>query len=267
MKHGERPGTPSRRRVVAFRVLAALTALLFLAAGLDNALAGWMVISGASGDLHPEANRWFITVAGAADVTVAGSMLALAWRPRLTLLFFYCVVAFAAAAVINLPFVPEFAVILALTVPALLTYPYWAELRTATTWWRTPRIAPLAVGLPASVVVFTVAVIAIGRQIGGTDVAAQGNWWADYAEHVSLLGIAALVAASGRPGWRILAVVTGSAWVYLGFVAVFLLPTHTASWGTYGGLAGITVGITLTTAAAVGTRARLRLERSDTQSA
>ena len=82
MKHDEGPGTPSRRRVVAFRVLAALTALLFLAAGLENALAGWMVISGASGDLHPEANRWFITTAGVADVTVAGSMLTLAWRPR-----------------------------------------------------------------------------------------------------------------------------------------------------------------------------------------
>ena len=113
-----------------------------------------------------------------------------------------------------------------------MTYPCWAELRTATTWWRSPRIVPLTVGVLASAVVFTIAVIAIGRQIGGTDLAAQANWWADYAEHVSLLGIAALVASSGRPGWRILALLTGVAWLYLGFVAVFLLPTHTASWGT-----------------------------------
>jgi hypothetical protein len=262
MKHDDGPGTPSKRRVVAFRVLAALTALLFLAAGLENALAGWMVISGTSGDLHPEANRWFITTAGVADVTVAGSMLTLAWRPRLSVLFFYCVVAFAVAAVINLPFVPEFAVILAITLPALVTYPYWAQLRTATTWWRTPRIVPLAVGVLASAVVFTIAVIAIGRQIGGTDAAAQANWWADYAEHVSLLGIAALVASSGRPGWRILALLTGFAWLYLGFVAVFLLPTHTASWGTYGGLAGITVGITLSAAAAGDRAPRIELSAS-----
>src|SRR6476620_10003419 len=80
MTPGDRSGTPARRRVVAFRVLAALTALLFLAAGLENALAGWMVISGASGDLHPEANRWFIATAGAADIIVAGSMLTLSWR-------------------------------------------------------------------------------------------------------------------------------------------------------------------------------------------
>jgi hypothetical protein len=256
MKHQHGPGSPSRRRVITFRVLATLTALLFLGAGLDNALAGWMVISGASGDLHPEANRWFITTAGVADVTVAGSLLALALRPRLSLLFFYCVVAFAVAAAINLPFVPEFVVILALTVPALVCYPYWAELRTATMWCRSPRIVPLAVGVLASAVVFTIAVIAIGRQIGGTDAAAQANWWADYAEHVSLLGIAALVASSGRPGWRILAVLAGLAWMYLGFVAVFLLPTHAASWGTSGGLAGLLVGITLTATAAAGERPR-----------
>lgn len=254
MKHQQGPGSPSRRRVVTFRVLATLTALLFLAAGLDNALAGWMVIAGASGDLHPEANRWFITTAGAADVTVAGSLLALAWRPRLSLLFFYCLVAFAVAAAINLPFVPEFVVILALTVPALVSYPYWADLRTATTWWRSPRIVPFGVGVLASAVVFTIAVTAVGRQIGGTDVAAQANWWADYAEHISLLGIAALVAGSGRPGWQILALLTGLAWMYLGFVAVFLIPTHTASWGTSGGLAGLAVGITLTAAAAAGER-------------
>ena len=135
MSHGNGSIAPSRRRVLAFRILAALTALLFLAAGLSNARAGWLLVTGTTGDQHSEANRWFITVAGVADLTLAGWLLALAWWPRLSLLFFYLVVGFAVAAVINLPFVPEFA-ILALTVPALATYPYWAELRTVTTWWR-----------------------------------------------------------------------------------------------------------------------------------
>lgn len=266
MTSQQNPGIPTRRRVVAFRVLAALTALLFLAAGLYNARAGWMVVSGASGDLDPEANRWFIATAGVADLTVAGSLLTTAWRPRLSLLFFYCVVAFTVAAIINLPFVPEFAVILALTVPALASYPYWAELRTVPTWWRSPRIVPLALGVLASAVVFTVAVIAVDRQIGGTDVAARANWWADYAEHVSLLGIAALVASSGRPGWRILATLTGLGWVYLGVVAVLLLPTHTASWGSHGGLAGIAVGLTLTTAALTDAHTRFGPQLAHTRS-
>src|SRR6185295_7223806 len=126
-------------------------------------------------------NRWFTTVAGTSDLVLAGCLLALAWRPKLSLLFFYFVTGFVVAAVINLPFVPEFAVILAATVPALATYPHWAELRTVTTWWRSPRIVPLTVSLIAAAVVFAIAVVAIGRQIGGTDAAAQANWWADYA--------------------------------------------------------------------------------------
>ena len=176
----------------------------------------------------------------------------LAWRPRLSLLFFYFVTGFVVAALINLPFVPEFAFVLAATVPALATYPWWSELRTVTTWWRKPRLVPLVVSVAAAAVVFTVAVVAIGRQIGGTDAAAQANWWADYAEHVSLLAVAALIASSGRPGWRILAGLAAAAWMYLGVVAVFLLPDHTASWGVLGGLLGIGVGLVLGSAAAIG---------------
>lgn len=263
MSHSDmESGSPSRRRVLAFRVIVGLTGLLFLAAGVVNARAGWLLVVGATGDQHAEANRWFTTVAGTADLVGAGSLLALAWRPRRTLLFFYFVTGFTVAALINLPFVPEFAVILAATVPALATYPYWAQLRTVTTWWQRPRIVPLMMGLLAAAVVFPIAAVAIGRQIGGTDAAAQANWWADYAEHVSLLAIAALIASSGRPGWRTLAGLAAAAWAYLGIVAVFLLPHHAGSWGTRGGLAGIAVGLVLGAAAALGDRAPHMVGRS-----
>jgi hypothetical protein len=258
MSHGKQSTSPSKRRVLAFRVLAALTGLLFVAAGVTNARAGWLLVIGATGDQHAEANRWFTTVAGTADLILAGCLLTLAWRPRLSLLFFYFVTGFVVAALINLPFVPEFAIVLAATVPALVTYPYWAELRTVSTWWRKPRIVPLVVSVAAAAVVFTVAAVAIGRQIGGTDAAAQANWWADYAEHVSLLAVAALIASSGRPGWRILAGLAAAAWLYLGVVAVFLLPQHTASWSILGGLLGIAVGLVLGVAAAVGDAGRGR---------
>src|SRR3954466_16294998 len=130
--------SPSKRRVLAFRVIVGLTGLLFLAAGVANARAGWLLVVGSTGDQHAEANRWFTTVAGTADLILAGCLLALAWRPRLSLLIFYFVTGFVVAALINLPFVPEFAIILAATVPALATYPYWAELRAVPTWWRRP---------------------------------------------------------------------------------------------------------------------------------
>jgi hypothetical protein len=47
-----------------------------------------------------------------------------------------------------------------------------------------------------------------------------------------------------------------AAWLYLGVVAVFLLPHHTASWSVLGGLLGIAVGLVLGTAAAVGNAGR-----------
>jgi hypothetical protein len=245
MTHDPESSPPSHRRLVVFRVLSGLTGLLFLGAGIANARAGWSVVTGTSGDQHPEANRWFTTVAGTSDLIMSGSFLALAVWPELTLLLFYCATAFVIAALVNLPFVPSFAVILAITVPAFATYPYWRELRSVRTWWRRPRWLLLVVSLLAAVVVLTMAVVAVSRQITRNDVAAQANWWADYAEHASLLAVASLIASSGRPGWRILAGLAGIAWTYLGCIAAFVLPDHTASWGMPLGLAAIAFGLLL----------------------
>ena len=106
----------------------------------------------------------------------------------------------------------------------------------------------LALGAVAALTVLGIAVVALDHQVGRIDAAADAHWWAGYAEHVSLLGVAALLASSGRPGWRILAGLTGAAQTYLGLVAAFVLPDHTASWG---GLAGMCLGLVLLRAAAV----------------
>ena len=93
-------------------------------------------------------------------------------------------------------------------------------------------------------------------QIGGTDAAAQANWWADYAEHVSLLAVAALIASSGRPGWRILAGLAAAAWMYLGIVAAVSPPASHGQLGRRGRALGIAVGLVLGSAAAIGDAAR-----------
>ena len=200
-----------------------------------------------SGDLHPELHRWFTTVAGASDLIVAGCFLELARRPTRPLLFCFLVVGIVVAAGINLPFAPGFAIIVALTVPALASYPFWSELRNVTSWWRRPHVVMLAVSATTAVVVIVVAVLAVGRQIGGGDAAAQANWWADYAEQVSLPAIAALLASSGQPGWRPLGGLAAAVWIYLGAVATFVLTDDAGSWGTAGGLAGMGFGLTLAT--------------------
>src|SRR4051794_4509175 len=105
--------TASRGRLLAFRIIAGLLGLFFLYAGLSNAIAPWMAVPAMAGDVHPELHRWFSTVAGASDLIGAGCLLALAWRPRQPLLFFFFGVSAVVAAGINLPFVPRFAIILA----------------------------------------------------------------------------------------------------------------------------------------------------------
>jgi hypothetical protein len=237
--------TVSRGRLLAFRIIAGLLGLFFLYAGLSNASAPWMAVPAMSGDLHPELHRWFTTVAGASDLIATGCFLALAWRPKQPLLFFFLVVGIVLAAGINLPFAPGFAIILAFTVPALATYPYWSELRDVTSWWRRPHLVMLAISALAAVLVFVVAALAVARQIGAADAAAQANWWADYAEHVSMPAIAALLASSGQPGWRLLGGLAAAVWVYLGAVATFVLTADAGSWGTAGGLAGMGFGLIL----------------------
>jgi len=255
----------SPRRVLLFRGLALLTGLLFLGAGLTAALAGWGIGSGGTGDAHAEADRWFIAVSGTADTIFAGSLLALAWRPQLPLLFFFNVAAFVVAAVINLPVDPRFAAILAVVLPSLLAFPYWSQLRTAPSWWRRPHALILCVSAVATLVVLAVAVMAVSRQIGGTDTAARANWWADYAEHVSVLALAGLIASSGRPGWRILGALAAAGWVNLGLLAALPLSDHTGSWGVLGGLLGTAVGVVLAVGSTRGDAAGWSLRRHGPQ--
>ena len=168
------------------------------------------------------------------------------------MLAFYLLVSVLLAAVVNLPFVPSFAFILALVVPTLATYPYWSEVRDVRRWWDHANRSLLLIGAVCGVAALVVGVMAIGRQIGGTGPAVVANWWADYAEHMLLLAVAVLVASSARPGWRVLASAAAVAWVYLGMVAVFLLPDATGSWSVVGGALGLAVGITLSGVAVAG---------------
>jgi peptidoglycan/LPS O-acetylase OafA/YrhL len=122
-------------------------------------------------------------------------------------------------------------------------YPYWRDVRTFPRWWAGVNPVLLALtSLIAGVLVVT-ATIAYGRQIGGTDPAAQANWWSDYAEHATLLGVAGVLAASRGPGRRLLAALCSFAWLYLGIVAAVVLPGYTGSWGRIGGAIAIAVGL------------------------
>src|SRR3954453_19666220 len=237
-----RSGTGHRIRVIVFRVLAALAGLFFLVALVLMASAPWVLLQ--SDQLaRTEASRWFLTVAGSVDAITAGVLLALARRPTRTLLVVDLAAAVIVAGAIILPFQPSFAAILAVGVIPLLAYPYWRDVRAFPTWWADVPRAPLILAALAGGALLVPAALALPRQIGGTDPAAEAGWWSDYAEHVTVLALAGVLAASRGPGWRILTTLCSVVWLYLGLVAALVLPHHTGSWGRVGGIAAFLVGV------------------------
>jgi hypothetical protein len=230
-----------RIRLVVFRVLAALAGSFFLVAVVLAVPAPWVLLQ--PEDPNAAENRWFLTVAGSVDAIAVVVFFALVQRPRRTLLFVEMSAAAVIAAVIILPFGLFFAAILAVAVVPLVAYPYWRDVRAFPSWWPgVPRLPVILAGL-AGVALLVTAALALPRQIGGTDPAAQANWWSDYAEHATILAVAGVLAASRGPGWRILRYTCAAVWLYLGFVATLVLSHHTGSWGYIGGSAAIFVGL------------------------
>lgn len=249
-------GAPSpqapRARLIGFSVAALLTGMLLLLAGVQALLSPWVLPSD-TGDAHAELHRWFLTVAGVVDT--CGALVILTWgiRPHTVLLGVYTFAAVVIATVINLPVDPWFGVLLLVFTPMLVLYPYWSRARDLRTWWDRPIRPLLWVGLATVIVVVVVAGVSFVRQFTAHDTAAAANWWADYAEHLALLGIGLLFAATGRPGWRLIAVTWSSAWIYLSLVALVVIPDQYASWGTRYAPLGLVVGA-VTAAALLRTR-------------
>jgi hypothetical protein len=94
----------------------------------------------------------------------------------------------------------------------LIAYPYWLDVRAFPSWWVGVSCSlPIFAALAGAALLVTAA-IALPRQIGGTDPAARGGWWLDYAEHATVLGLAGVLAASRGPGWRILRGLCSAVW-------------------------------------------------------
>jgi hypothetical protein len=207
----------NRIRLIVFRVLATLAGLFFLVAVVLAVPAPWVLLQ--PEDPHAAENRWFLTVAGAVDAIAVVVFFALVQRPRRTVLFVEMSAAVVIAAAIILPFGPLFAAILAVAVVPLLAYPYWRDARAFPSWWAGVPRAPLILATLAGVALLVTAAVALPREVGGTDAAAQANWWSDYAEHATILAVAGVLAASRGPGWRILRATCAAVWLYLGLVA------------------------------------------------
>jgi hypothetical protein len=200
-----------RIRLVVFRVLAAVAGLFFLVALVLAVPAPWVLLQ--PEDPNAAENRWFLTVAGSVDAIAVVVFFALVQRPRRTLLFVEMSGAAVIAAAIILPFDLLFAAILAVAVVPLVVYPYWRDVRAFPSWWAGVPRPPFILATLAGVALLVTAIIALLREIGGTDPAAQANWWSDYAEHATILAVAGVLAVSRGPGWRILRCTCAGVWL------------------------------------------------------
>ena len=161
------------------------------------------------------------------------------------------------------PFSPLFLVTVAILLLVPLTYPYPREL------WGLRSLATayplLAVAVVAAAVLVPLAVQALRTQAtlprgSGSDF----NGLATSAEHLLLLALAGLLAATRRPGWRVLALGMAAVYAYLA-VASILLPDQPSSWGLVGGLASLVASTAFAaTTVLVSGVARLRAPRSRT---
>ncbi len=233
-------------RTIVFITVAALAGLLYLT-NLPLALSPWLPTLAATiyGYPYPELNQWHNTIQGVVSgLLFSGTLLALLWQPReRPLLMQYVVVGALVAILTNIFFIGPLFLILAL--PAILTIIAYPAPRALLSMPKMASMSRLLLGLTILAVILLVPLI--GRELiwqiqgVGGEQASTAQWSSD-VEHTLGLLLAALFASAKRPGWSILGLLTGVAFLFLG-IAALSIPNQVGSWGSIGGILGILGGL------------------------
>jgi len=235
-----------RWRTILFVVLAGVAALMYLQS-FPMILAPWTTSVGymtAPGIQNPEIHRWHSALTAAATaLLIGGTILALLWRPRTKpLLMQYLAVAAIVSLLLNLPFVgPAMFIVVAPIFVLVAAYPATRALLEFSQ--EGPLSRPLLVlTLVAAVLLSPVLWHWLALQIQGVGENATTNEWIADLEHTVLLLLAGAAASTKRPGWRVLSVLTGVTFLYLG-VATLTVPDQPGSWGIVGGILALVGGV------------------------
>jgi hypothetical protein len=236
------PGVPtapaSRARRILFTVTGGLVALAFLTA-TANVLAPWTGVN-VEGLTDPGSVRWSLALEGIVDLLAVTCIVMAVMRPtRSALLVQYILLAAPLAAIVIVPFAgPSFLMVAALLLLVPLTYPYPRELMSLRSK-PGPSMSLLAVACATAAVLVPLAVDALRTQVTlPRGSASDFNVLATNGEHLLLLALAGLLAATRRPGWRVLAGAVTAVYAYLGLASI-LLPNQPNSWGVIGGVASL----------------------------
>jgi hypothetical protein len=229
------------RRIV-FMLVVGLVALFF-ASNLPYLLHPWVLI-GDEGAQFPELHRWHGAQRGAGGLLSMGVLLALLWRPiEQPLLIQYVALSALITLLVVAPFIPE--VVALIVVARGLVIAAYPRPRTILDFSMpgAPSRALLALTLAAACLMAPDAWRSLMWQIEGVggEHASLFHWVDAFGVPLELVA-AGLMAATLRPGWRVLGAVTGITYLYLG-VAAATLPSQDGSWGIVGGALALVVGL------------------------
>ncbi len=242
--------TPTKRfdwRRILFSGVAGLVALLLLAFGsLHGLVAIWVRdwVASEPGIHHPEMHLWHDAQIGAlVGIMFVGSLLALAWKPRQQPLVAQFL---GLGSLIYLGTLAPFDPVAALFLGILLAVPLacYPSLRALVNFHQTGQRAGILLGLATVAIAAMLPSAWLWLQLQRLDTGehATGNHWITGVGLVGVLGLAGLLAATRRPGWPVLGVLVGLAFVHLGAAAV-TLPDQPGSWGLSGGVVAIIGGL------------------------
>jgi hypothetical protein len=221
------------RHTLLFQAVAGLIAVgLFLVDGV-GVLAPWFDMKGYTAPYEPALQRWYDARWGAcAGILLIGSLLALLWRPDARpLLLQFLVLAGAAASAIGLSFDP-YAGVLRIAAIALLVGIY--PRRELLTHFSQPnRLSRplLALSLTSAALLALDAWLSMQLAPGGTR--AIDRPATEAIVLAAALALSGLLAATKRPGWQALGLLSGAALIYLGLAAA-KLPAQPGAWGGTG---------------------------------
>lgn len=218
-------------RTIVFRILAALAALLFMT-NFRLVLEPWI----AQGS--PDFRRWSDGMAVAIAILIVGSLLAAIWRPRATPLpMQYLAITTVLAVMEVAPF--EGPYIFFVVIPLILVIAAYPDPRALMSLSPDGSISrPLLVlGLAAAVLLAPSLWLSFGREVQGI----SGDWISNFEHTVSLL-LAGILTSTKRPGWRVLGILTGAAFLYLG-AAALAVSDAPGSWGVTGGILALLGGV------------------------
>lgn len=245
------------RRIV-FAIVAILPILLFtgLFFGAPSLLAPFGILGPSSPDYHPQIHRWHDGIWGVLTTIIfSGSLLALIWggqkRSLIAQFFLLGILLFA---LVPLPFPGGFdpmqtIILAAIFLVFLVAYPSKRELFNFS-YARSVSFLLLGLSVLAAIALAPDVWRNLSLQLTDkTSEHAKSLHWLLSAFLDILLVIAGLLSSSRRAGWKILAIITGIAYLYLG-VAALVIPLHPGSWGYVGGglalLGGLAyIGLTL----------------------